>query len=140
MPKIDEPIKNALRQAIEAAGSQKDFERKTGIAQQNLSRYLSGAIPTMTERTWKDIYPYLKVYLPESHCSNISGGSNRSGNGSMFFNQTGKVIQYTGKSAEEIERHARESVIDEIMAMDDEIDPKVILQICKRLKKNQLEE
>ena len=58
----------------------------------------------------------------------------------MFFNQTGKVIQYTGKSAEEIERHARESVIDEIMAMDDEIDPKVILQICKRLKKNQLEE
>ena len=101
---------------------------------------MSGAIPTMTERTWKDIYPYLKVYLPESHCSNISGGSNRFGNGSMFFNQTGKVIQYTGKSAEEIERHARESVIDEIMAMDDEIDPKVILQICKRLKKNQLEE
>lgn len=115
MPKIDNTIKDALRQAIEAAGSQKDFERKTGIAQQNLSRFLSGTIPTMTERTWKDIYPYLKAYLPETHISHIS---------------------IADKGSEEIERKAREQVIDEIMSMDDEVDPKVILQICKKLKKN----
>lgn len=129
MPKIDNTIKDALRQAIEAAGSQKDFERKTGIAQQNLSRYLSGTIPTMTERTWKDIYPYLKSFLPDTYIRNISHGN-------IYFNQAGKVIQYTDRGSEEIERKAREQVIDEIMSMDDEVDPKVILQICKKLKKN----
>lgn len=69
----------------------------------------------MTKRTWKDICLHLKTYLPETYIS-------------------------SSKVPKEIERKAREQIIDEIMSMYDEVDLKVILQICKNLKKNKLED
>ena len=61
--KITREIKSAIIRAVEEAGGQSALERISGVSQRNLSRYVSG-IDSMSERTWRDLYPHVKQYLP----------------------------------------------------------------------------
>lgn len=61
--KITREIRNAIVRAVEEAGGQSALERVSGVSQRNLSRYVSG-IESMSERTWRDLYPHIKAFLP----------------------------------------------------------------------------
>lgn len=61
--KITREIRNAIVRAVEEAGGQSALERISGVSQRNLSRYISG-IDSMSARTWRDLYPYIRQYLP----------------------------------------------------------------------------
>lgn len=64
--KITREIRNAIIRAVEEAGSQSALDRISGVSQRNLSRYVSG-IDSMSERTWRDLYPHIKQYLPADY-------------------------------------------------------------------------
>ncbi len=68
--KISEEIRNAIRKAVDDAGSQLAFQRLSGISQRNVSRYIAKQNLNLSDRMWRDIFPYLKKYLPDNYeCS-----------------------------------------------------------------------
>jgi len=64
--KITEIIKIALRKAIDDAGSQTNFSQKTGVSDQNISRYLSGKTKEMEYDSFVKIYAEIIKYLPDN--------------------------------------------------------------------------
>jgi len=67
--KITEAIREAIGKAVEEAGSQGLLAQKTGIAPQNLSKYLTGRVKAIQPRTWQVLQPHLAKYLPEQESS-----------------------------------------------------------------------
>lgn len=64
--KINNDIKNALKEAIcEAGGTQELFSKKCGIPQNYLSNYLTGAVNSIDFENWWKLSPHLKKFLPE---------------------------------------------------------------------------
>jgi hypothetical protein len=55
----------ALDDAVKAAGGVRAFERKSGISAQNVSRYRNGVYKEIEPRTWRDLEPHLRAYLPK---------------------------------------------------------------------------
>ena len=51
MVRIDETLREALKQAVESAGSQSAFARLTGLGKQHISKYLRGDIKRMEHDT-----------------------------------------------------------------------------------------
>ena len=64
--KVTSEIIQALRMLIDEWGSALEIERRTHVANSSISRYLSGTLPRMNDRTWMALYPHLAKYLPES--------------------------------------------------------------------------
>jgi len=64
MERIDETMLNALRQAVETAGSQSEFARRAGIGKQHISKYLRGEIKNMEHDTWMKLLPFIREFMP----------------------------------------------------------------------------
>ena len=62
--KVTNDIRHALRMLIDDWGSALEVERRTGISNSTISRYLSGRLPRMNTSTWNTLAPYLVPYLP----------------------------------------------------------------------------
>ena len=62
--RITNEIRTAISRAIEAAGSQSELSRLSGVPQKNLSNYISSANSLMNEATWMQLTPFLRDYLP----------------------------------------------------------------------------
>ena len=62
--RITNEIRTAISRAIEAAGSQSELSRLSGVPQKNLSNYISAANSLMNEATWMQLTPFLRDYLP----------------------------------------------------------------------------
>lgn len=119
-------------QAVEDNGGQSALERKTGVSQKNLSKYISDKADAITAAIWEKLEPTLRPYLKNNGL--ISGEVNSFGDNSMVFNRTKKLVNHA-TSATELEAVKRQTlidVIDKIMAMED-LDSKVVLTICRRL-------
>lgn len=71
MQKITPIIIEAMQKAIQKEGSQAIFAKKMGIAQSVLSRYLSGNVKGINNRTWLALYPKIKEYLPTAFCGDV---------------------------------------------------------------------
>lgn len=50
-------------QAIEESGSQSALERKTGVKQNNISKYISGQTDSITLAIWEKLSPTLRPFL-----------------------------------------------------------------------------
>lgn len=72
---ITEKVRRAIARAAEGYGGQSEFARQTGTTQQAISKYISGVIGKMSERTWRDLYPHIKQYLPADSNLSVPGGT-----------------------------------------------------------------
>lgn len=63
--KITPEIQQALRRLIDDWGSALEVERRTHIANSNISRYLSGRLTRMNSATWSVLAPYLTPLMPK---------------------------------------------------------------------------
>ena len=63
--RITNEIRSALTRAIDAAGSQSELSRLSGVPQKNLSNYISSANSLMNEATWVQLAPFLQDFLPQ---------------------------------------------------------------------------
>lgn len=61
---ITDKIRRAIIKTVETLGGQSEFSRCTGVAQQTISKYVSGAINKMGNRTWERLYPFVRDFLP----------------------------------------------------------------------------
>ena len=64
MVRIDETLREALKQAVESAGSQSAFARLTGLGKQHISKYLRGDIKRMEHDTWIRLRPFIREFMP----------------------------------------------------------------------------
>ena len=62
--KVTNDIRHALRMLIDDWGSALEVERRTGISNSTISRYLSGRLPRMNASTWNALAPHLVAHLP----------------------------------------------------------------------------
>lgn len=42
-----------------------EFERKTGIRQSTVNKIINGKSNSIADRTWRDLFPFVKPYLPK---------------------------------------------------------------------------
>jgi len=68
---LNEKIRKAIAKAIDEIGGQSELSRKTGISQQNFSKYISGYVNKIGDRTWDALFPFIKKYLPSDFPVNI---------------------------------------------------------------------
>ena len=61
--RINEEIKNALRKAIDKAGTQEMLAKQAGLKQEIFSKYLHGKVKSMSLEKWLKLSPYLKEFL-----------------------------------------------------------------------------
>lgn len=66
---LNEKIRHAIAKAIEEIGGQSELSRRTGISQQSFSKYISGYINQIGDRTWEALFPYIKKHLPSGYSS-----------------------------------------------------------------------
>ena len=64
MVRIDDTLRDALKRAVEAAGSQSAFARQTGLGKQHISKYLRGEIKSMEHDTWIKLSPFIREFMP----------------------------------------------------------------------------
>ena len=69
MPKIDNIIKKAIRDAAQKYGSQAKVAAAVGITPAALSRYLNGQVITINAATWNILLPVIKEFLPDEYLS-----------------------------------------------------------------------
>lgn len=67
--KVTKEIRHALCMLIDEWGSALEVERRTGISNSTISRYLSGRLPRMNSSTWNTLAPHLVAYLPHDENS-----------------------------------------------------------------------
>lgn len=142
--KITPTIKNAIIQAIEANGGQSALERKTGVSQRNLSKYISEQTESITSAIWSQLEPALRPYLPGDV---INAGV--IGSGRIYgpvIGKAGSVVQrHAGASPEELaacRASARAGALDEVLdaVMESDIDDAAKIRfygILKQLKKGE---
>lgn len=59
MIQLKKEMIEAIAEAVERAGSQMEFERKSGIRQSTINKILNGKSRSIADRTWRDLLPYL---------------------------------------------------------------------------------
>ena len=66
---ITKEISDAVRRAVDQAGSQSELSRKTGVSQGTISDICSvnRRRNNFARGTFLSLYPYLRPYLPESY-------------------------------------------------------------------------
>jgi len=62
--KLTKEILDAMSKAIDEMGSQRIFSQKTGIATQNVSKYMNGKVKNIRPEIWKKLYPHIVRWLP----------------------------------------------------------------------------
>ncbi len=72
MPKIDDKIFEALKQAINSCGSQNALAKASGVRRQDISRFLDGTLKSISISSWNKLIPFLSVYLPEYYRFNFT--------------------------------------------------------------------
>ena len=106
----------AIAEAVEKAGSQMEFERRTGIRQSTINKIINGKSNSIADRTWRDLLPHLDS-------SRIIGNDN-------YFGQNCRVqsdnnfLSSSKNSIEEFRRKLIEAVID--LDIDDTSRTKVL--------------
>lgn len=138
--KITPTIKNAIIQAIEANGGQSALERKTGVSQRNLSKYISEQTESITSAIWSQLEPALRPYLPhESVTAGVIGAGRNYG---PVIGKAGSVVQrHAGASPEELAA-CRAATLGEVLdaVMESDIDDAAKIRfygILKQLKKGE---
>ncbi|MBS1369487.1 MAG: hypothetical protein HPZ91_05960 [Lentisphaeria bacterium] len=134
--KITREIKEAIIRAIEASGGQSALERKTGVKQNNLSKYISDKADSITSAVWDKLEPALRPYLP----GDIINAGNVSGNGRIngpVIGKAGQVIHHAARADELItcRAEAYDKVLDAVMESDIDDAAKIkFYSIIKKLK------
>lgn len=67
MKKIDDNMLQALKAAVEEAGSQSAFARLAGIGKQHISKYLKGDIRNIEHDTWMKLEPLIRNFYPPDY-------------------------------------------------------------------------
>ncbi len=67
MPKIDNRILEAIKNAVAKYGSQAALCKKVGISTSIMSRYLKREVFTINAGTWNILFPAIKEFLPEEY-------------------------------------------------------------------------
>lgn len=62
--KLTKDILDAMAKSIDETGSQRLFSQKTGIATQNISKYMNGKVKSIRPELWKKLYPHIVRWLP----------------------------------------------------------------------------
>ena len=66
MIKITDPIKKAIEKAIVKCGSQTELSKLSGLSHQALSKYISGHINRVNDRTWSLLYPFISEFIQDN--------------------------------------------------------------------------
>jgi hypothetical protein len=61
--KITEDILKALKEAVKQSGFKANFARKARVDKANLTRWINGAIKTISDDSWLKLEPFLKPYM-----------------------------------------------------------------------------
>lgn len=62
--KLTKDILDAMAKSIDETGSQRMFSQKTGIATQNISKYMNRKVKSIRPEIWKKLYPHIVRWLP----------------------------------------------------------------------------
>ena len=68
---LNDKIRQAIAKAIEEIGGQSELSRRTGISQQSFSKYISGFVNQIGDRTWEALFPYIKKYLSSADSADL---------------------------------------------------------------------
>ena len=60
-------MQTAISQACDALGSQRRLSGRSGVPQQNISRYVSGSVGSIDAKNWSKLYPIVCDFLPPGH-------------------------------------------------------------------------
>jgi hypothetical protein len=55
----------AIRKAVNEAGSQVEFSKKTGVHKASVWKYMSGSVKRIEDENWEKLEPFIRKYLPE---------------------------------------------------------------------------
>ena len=129
----DKIIQQAVRNAVNKFGSQAELEKRTGILQKDISRYVSGKGKFFTPKAWGSLYKYIQEFLPENYTENFISNDDRSINLIGYNHETIVVHSIAGlTTAKEIKSDLVKNIID-----SNEFDQETKLKIISLINKDQ---
>ena len=75
---LDKIMRDAIVAAVNAPGyNQSRLGEKSGVSQRNISRYISGQTNSISDRIWRDLFPFVKEYLPPEYQAAYEEGTQK---------------------------------------------------------------